>query len=75
MTHPSQSLQKLYLIAYQYRTLEVEIELAQGLPYVNHWTNMKSYAQGKHQPLMNQMVQIPHGTSELGSTSTSPWPR
>ena len=44
-THPSQSLQKLYLMACHYRPLEVEIESAQGLPYVNHFKKMKSYAE------------------------------
>ncbi|KAM3695812.1 hypothetical protein ACJW31_07G162600 [Castanea mollissima] len=31
-------------MACDYKTLEVEIESAKGLPYVNHFTKMKSYA-------------------------------
>jgi len=31
-------------MACDYKPLEVEIESAQGLPYVNHFTDMKSYA-------------------------------
>ena len=42
MTQPSPSLQKLHLMGY--RPLEIVIQSAQGLKYVNHVKKMKPFA-------------------------------